>query len=302
MKRPLLVFAVLGTALFAADRLVWRPAAAPVVVPAERVAAMREGLARSLGRAPTAAELERELAPEIDDELLLREALARGYERDDPVVYRRLVQNLRFAGAPESRDDESLFDEALALHMHETDPVARRRLIQRVRLDLEDEAPGGDPDPGALREHFERNAALYRSEDRARFAQLYFRGDREREARRALARLRSEAPSGERIPALGDPFLHPVEQPLQARGEIAGRFGASFADAIFAAPTGVWSGPVASSYGLHLVLVREREAPRALAFEEVQDVVRQAVLAERRRAALERGLAALRANARVVIE
>jgi len=302
VKRPLLLFALLGAALFAADRLGSRPDDAPVVVPAARVAALRAELTRSLGRAPTAAEVERALAPEIDDELLLRESLARGYERDDPVVYRRLVQNLRFAGAPDSRGDASLFEEAVALHMHESDPVARRRLIQRVRLGLEDEAPVEDPDPAALREHYERHAALYRSEARARFAQLYFRGDREREARLALARLRSGEPSPERARALGDPFLHAAEQPLQARGEIAGRFGASFADAIFAAPTGVWSGPVESSYGLHLVLVREREAPRARAFEEVQEVARQAVLAERRRTALERGLAALRASARVEFE
>ena len=298
VRRPLLVFALLGTALFAADRLGSRAAATrePLVVPAARVEALRAQLALSLGREPTGAEVERVLGSEVDDELLLREALARGYERDDPVVYRRLVQNLRFAGASESRDDASLFEEALALHMDASDPVARRRLIQRVRLDFEDQAPSEDPDPTALREHYERNAALYRSEARAGFTQIFFRGDREREARRALAQLREGAL------AAGDPFLLPSEQPLQARGEIAGRFGAAFADALFAAPIGAWSGPVSSSYGLHLVLVHEAEPPRALAFEEVRDVVRQAVLAERRRTSLERGLADLRAGVRVEIQ
>ena len=72
--------------------------------------------------------------------------LTRGYERDDPVVFRRLVQNLRFAGAADSRGDPELFDEALALRMHESDPVVRRRLVSRMRLDLEAEAPAGDPD------------------------------------------------------------------------------------------------------------------------------------------------------------
>ncbi len=302
VKRPLLVFALLGTALLAADRLAWRRAPVPVVVQAARVAAVREELASSLGHAPSAEEVDSVLSGEIDDELLLREALVRGYQSDDPVVYRRLVQNLRFAGAPDARDDESLFAEALAMHMHESDPVARRRLIQRVRLELEDAAASEEPDPAALRDYYDGNPALYRSEARARFAQLYFRGDHEREARRALARLRADAASGELLPALGEPFLHPAEQPLQAHGEIAGRFGGSFADALFAAPTGEWTGPVSSAYGLHLVFVREREAPRALAFDEVKDVVRQAVLAERRRAAFERALAEMRASARVVIE
>jgi parvulin-like peptidyl-prolyl isomerase len=298
VSRPFLQFALLGTALFAADRLWSRPAPAPVVIPVARVAAV----AAELGREPSRAEVERAVAPEVDDELLYRAALARGFERDDPVVFRRLVQNLRFAGASPDRGDDALFAEALALHMHETDPVARRRMIQRMRLDLENEASAAEPDEAALRAVYERDAASYRSPDRVRCVQLYFRAEREREARRALARLRADATPPDRALALGDPFLHAAEQPTQSRDELAGRFGAAFADGVFAAPVGAWSGPVASAYGVHLVFVREREPSRALAFEEVRDSLRHAVMAERRRAALDRGLAALRAGVRVVVE
>jgi len=101
---------------------------------------------------------------------------------------------------------------------------------------------------------------------------------------------------------IGDPFLHGAEQPPQSRDELAGRFGADFADGVFAAPPGEWSGPIPSAYGVHLVLVREREPARALGFEEVRDPVRLAVIAERRAAALERGLRALRAGAQITIE
>jgi len=276
--RPLLQFALIGTALFAVDRL-WgsRAATAPVEI-----------------RAASAAE--------ADDELLYREAVARGYDRDDPVVFRRLVQNLRFAGATESRGDEELFDEALALRMHESDPVVRRRLVSRMRLALEADAPASEPDEAVLRDYYERHAAAYHSAERVRITQLYFRAERERDARRALARLRAAAIPPERAPKLGDPFLHGAEQPLQARDELAGRFGADFADGVFDAPSGTWSGPIPSAYGVHLVFVRERQAPRTLAFEEVRDPVRLAVIAERRAAALERGLVALRAGARMVIE
>ena len=274
--RPLLQFALLGTALFAADRLWWRAAPEPLVIPAARAA-------------------------EVDDELLYRAAIARGYERDDPVVFRRLVQNQRFAGAPDARDDEDLFEEALALKMHETDPVVRRRLIQRMRLDLEAEAPGGDPDEAALRDYFARHAASYRSAARARLTQLYFRADHERAARRALARLRSNGAPPAQAEGLGEPFLHGAEQPLQTTDELAGRFGASFAEGVFAAPTGAWSGPIESAYGVHLVFVHEREPERALAFEEVRDPVRLAVIAERRAAALERGMRRLHEQMPVVI-
>jgi hypothetical protein len=295
--RPLVQFALLGAALFAADRLWRRATPAPLEVPAARVAALTD----ELGHAPTAAEIERALAPEIDDELLYRAALARGYERDDPVVFRRLVQNLRFAGAPEARDDAALFDEALALRMHESDPVVRRRLVQRMRLDLEAEAPTADPDEAVLRERYQRNAAAYRTAARVRCTQLYFRAGREREARRLLARLRAAGTAPERALRLGDPFLHGAEQPLQTSDELAARFGGAFADGVFAAAPGEWSGPIPSAYGAHLVFVKEREAPRALAFEEVRDSLRQEWIAEQRRAALERGLRALRAGVPIVL-
>jgi parvulin-like peptidyl-prolyl isomerase len=276
--RPLLRFALLGTALFAADRLWWSRVAPPPVV-------IRAGSADA-----------------ADDELLYREAIARGYERDDPVVFRRLVENLRFAGAADSRDDPELFDEALALRMQESDPVVRRRLVSRMRLELEAEAPPGDPDEAALRDYYQRNAASYHSAERVHITQLYFRTERAREARRALARLRAEATPPEQALSLGDPFLHGADQPPQSRDELAGRFGADFAQGVFAAPTGEWSGPIASAYGVHLVFVRAREPARALTFEEVRDPVRLAVVAERRAAALERGLRALRSHAQITIE
>jgi hypothetical protein len=272
--RSFVQFALLGTVLFAADRLWWRAAPEPVVISAASAA-------------------------EADDERLYRAALARGYERDDPVVFRRLVQNLRFAGVPESRDDADLFDEALELRMHESDPVVRRRLIQRMRLDLEAEAPDDEPPESELRAYYDRHAASYRAPARVRCTQLYFRADHEREAHRLLVRLR--AGDEQREPRHGDPFLHGAEQPLQTSDELAGRFGASFAEGVFAAPPGTWSGPIRSAYGLHLVFVHEREEPRTLAFEEARDSLRHAVIAERRRAALEHGLRELRAEIPIAI-
>jgi PPIC-type PPIASE domain len=275
--RSLLQFALIGAALFAADRLWWRAGPAPLVIPADR-------------------------AFDLDEELLYRAALDRGYERDDPVVFRRLVQNLRFAGASEQRDDAALFEEALALHMQETDPVVRRRLVERMRLDLEAGAPGRDPSEAELREYYDRHAATYQSAARIRCTQLYFRADHERAARRLLAKLRTGATPPDRALGLGEPFLHGVEQPLQTREELAGRFGAQFADGVFAAPTAAWSDPIPSAYGVHLVFVQEREGPRARGFAEVRDAVRNEVIAERRRAALERGLRVLRREIPIAIE
>ncbi|MEM7410542.1 MAG: peptidyl-prolyl cis-trans isomerase [Myxococcota bacterium] len=300
MWRPLLQFALLGTALFTFDRLWWDPPRAePVVIAEARVRAVHDELARALRRAPERAELERALAPEVDETLLYREALARGYDRGDPVIFRRLVQNLRFAGADESRDDAALYAEAIEMGMHRTDIVVRRRLVQRMRLDLEAAGVTEEPAEDALRSYLETHADRYRSPARVRLRQLYFRG--EADARAALAELRGATNSEDGRPR-GDAFLHPAEQPSQTERELGDRFGASFASEVFASEAETWSGPVASAYGTHLVWVHERTPERAQRFEEVRDQVRYAWLAERRREALETALERLREGVPVEVQ
>ena len=56
---------------------------------------------------------------------------------------------------------------------------------------------------------------------------------------------------------------------------VAEQFGDQFAAALGELPTGQWRGPVASTYGAHLVLVDDRTDGRVPALEEVRDVVRR---------------------------
>lgn len=301
MLRPLLHFLWIGLALFAVDR--WLAPGAvpePVVIPAARVEELRGAFLARAGRMPDAAELEGLLRAEADDELLYREALGRGFDRDDPVVQQRLIQNMRFAGAGPESDPASLYEEALALGMDRSDPVVRRRLVQRMRLSIEAAALEPPPTDAELRAHYDANREQYRDEARVRCAQLYFDGDPPGEARAALERLR-EAGAGPDVHGVGEAFLHGVEQPLQSERELARRFGADFARRVFELTPGSWSGPVASSYGQHLVWVRERTPESQREFAAVRQEVEHAVLAERRHLALARAIAGLREGVRVIV-
>ena len=53
---------------------------------------------------------------------------------------------------------------------------------------------------------------------------------------------------------------------------VARQFGDQFAAALGGLPTGQWRGPVASTYGAHLVLFGDADG-RVPALEEVRDVV-----------------------------
>jgi parvulin-like peptidyl-prolyl isomerase len=254
--RPYLRFALVGAVLFAFDLAAPRAAAPPA------------GL--------------------DDDALLVHAALARGLHETDDVVRRRLAQNLRFLRPDDARDDDALVREALALGMHESDLVVRRRLAQKMRLLLAEPARAAEPTEAELAAWLAAHPERFTEPARVTLAQLYFRDAPRAEA--ALARLRAgAAPDG-----LGDPLPLPRELPSHAAAELAARLGPVFADAVFAAEDEGWFGPVASSYGAHLVCIRGRQAARLSALATVRGEVREALLAERAEAAVRAGIAALR--------
>lgn len=303
MLRPLLHFLWIGAALFAVERwwIAAGPGPEPIVVSAARVEELRGAFAARAGRPPAPVELEGLLRAEVDDELLYREALRRGFDRDDPVVQRRLIRNMRFAGADPEREPASLLAEARELGMHESDPVVRRRLVQRMRLLIEARALEPAPSEDELRSHYEASRSDYVEPARVRLVQVFFDGTPEGEAERALEALRREGGDAGAHRAVGEPFLHGAEQPMQSQRDLALRFGEGFAARVFELPAGTWSGPVASSYGEHLVWIRERTSGRQRAFEAVRTDLSHDVLAERRRRALAAALAELREGVQVVV-
>ena len=302
MLRPLAHFLWIGLALFALDRgLAPEPPPEPVVIAGERVEELRSAFLLRSGRAPEAGELDGLLQAEVNDELLYREALALGLDRDDPVVQRRLVQNMRFAGADPERGAASLYEEALELGMDRSDPVVRRRLVQRMRLSIEAGALTPAPTDEELRAHYDASQDRYRSEARIALVQLYFDGDPPGEAEAARERLTREVPDAASDPELGDAFLHGSEQPPQSERELGRRFGPDFARAVFALPVGSWQGPVRSAYGEHVVFLRTHTPEAQRSFEEVRAEAEHAVLAERRRQALATALARLREGVEVVV-
>lgn len=286
LSRPLLRFALLGALLFAAD-FGWRAQnAAPVEAPPV-AAAVGAGAAGLPG----------------DDELLFREALARGWHRSDAIVRRRLARNMRFAlEGRAGEDDAALVREAIALGMHRSDRVVRRRLVQKLRLQIHARARAREPGEAELAAYLARHPARFTEPARRSLTQLYFR---ERQDAAAALPALSDSPApespapGAKTDALpvGDALPLPRYLAGRSRSELERLFGPDFAAAAFGAPDAVWSGPIASSYGYHLVWIHRRRAAVLSKLSVVRPEVREALLYERGEAALRRELALLRARA-----
>jgi len=306
VRLPIVHFVLAGAALALASRAhdaARRPPAAEPIVAAAQVQALREGFARDHGRPPTDAEAAALVARAVDEELLYREALARGLDRGDRSIRWRLAETMDFldggaaAGGAPPAVQAARAAEAAALGLDRGDPVVRRMLVAKMRLVAAQAAERDADDAGALHACWQRHRARWTRPATVTFRHVFFsraeRGARlAADAERALRALRAGRAAGDG----GDAFFGPPLVEARSEAQIAATFGAGFARGVAQAPAGDWTGPLRSPWGLHLVRVERREPETVAPFEAVRTAVRLALLAERREARVQELLAALRAR------
>ena len=201
--------------------------------------------------------------------------------------------------------EEVLYREALALGLDRDDLVVRRRLVQKMEMLALRDGPGISESD--LTDHYLAHRAEYAVPESVSFRHVFFsvaaRGAHVRAAAgAALAEVRESEAAGAGVSGLGDPPPMPPEVGDWTQSMVAERFGAEFAEAVFAAGPGGWSGPVASAYGFHLVFVTRREAARVPDFAEVAGRIATDLDAARRAGALDRIYATVRDAYQVEIE
>jgi len=266
LKEPLLHFAVLGIGLFALYRLTSTDAGASaqeIVVDAPRIVALAEQFGRTWGRPPTPAELDGLVQSYVRDEVLYREGLALGLDRDDSVIRSRI----------------------------------------RLKMEVLGDGPESVVSDADLQAWLDANADRYAAPARYDLEQVFFdparRGARLTvDIDAALRELEAAAD-----PTLfGDPTLLPPDFRAVTRMDVASQLGEELAAALADAPLDRWFGPVSSGYGAHLVRVRLREPPKAATLADVRDAVERDVQYARAQAANDALYERLRARYTVRVE
>ena len=256
LREPLVHFLLLGALLFGWSA--WQDGGAAagsnrIVVTPGVVDYLAAGFSRTWQRPPSDIELKGLIDEHVKEEIAAREAMAMGLDRDDIVIKRRLRQKLEFL--------------------------------------LVDDAAAAPPTDAELKAWLDRNPESFRIEPTLAFRQVLLRPERRgasmtADATKLLAKLRASGPEVA-TQDLGDASMLPAETQLQPLREVANSFGQDFADALMKLAPRQWSGPVESSFGLHLVLVRERTEGAAAELATVRPLVEREVLAERRKAELQ---------------
>jgi len=196
---------------------------------------------------------------------------------------------------------EVLYREALAMGLDKDDEIVRRRMAQKMQFIAEDVAGAYEPSTAELKKWYDANSAKFALPGRITFRQLYFSPDQRGthahdDAAKALTRL-ARASIDVKLDAAGsDPMLLQDYYGDRSSEQIAKDFGPSFATAIFGLAPGSWRGPVESGFGWHLVYVDSIVPGRVPAFEEVEGDVKTAWLGEQKAIAWQKAYDAMRAK------
>ncbi len=196
--------------------------------------------------------------------------------------------------------DEVLYREALALGLDRDDQIIRRRLTQKLdyvmRGFIEDVEKVS---PVELERFFLNNQSDYWIDASITYTHVFISSNNRTEAETksialtSLAQLNKMNIPFDRAAAFSERFLFHRNYVDRTPDFVSSHFGESFSEQVFSAKagTGEWQGPFSSHYGAHLVMITKNDQGRHPVLEEVAPLVlgdlRRQKLDIARKAALE---------------
>jgi parvulin-like peptidyl-prolyl isomerase len=199
------------------------------------------------------------------DRIIITQAEQRNLVSLFEKTWRRSPTEDERKGLVEERlQQELLYREALALGLDKDDVVIRRRLAQKIEFIVDDMAAGRSPTDEELGAFLKQNEGRYATEPKVSFRQVFLSAERRGPALIEDAnRILTELQTGADPLSFGDPTVLPQSMRASALSSVERVFGKEFSAALADAPIGSWLGPVQSTFGAHLVQVLERQAGQA---------------------------------------
>ncbi len=267
LSEPLLHFAILGLALFVFYGFLNSDsdyAADEIVIDLQRQSVLKAEFKKVWQRSPTDEEFKNLIDSWIREEILYREGVALGFDRNDPVIRRRVAQKMSFVAdgmVPEAPDDSAL--EAWLQANIDDYQIPTEYSLRQVYIDPQ-------------RHTDDLDAAL----------------------RKMLALLSSNDASK----ANGDLTSLPDKFESASSVEIGRVFGTAFVSGLEQISVGSWQGPIRSGYGLHFVNISEYIPARDPQLEEVRSALERDLLNDQSKKIDEAFYAALREPYSIRIE
>ncbi|MBM9604125.1 peptidyl-prolyl cis-trans isomerase [Desulfopila inferna] len=199
--------------------------------------------------------------------------------------------------------DEIYYRQARAMGLDRQDPVIRRRMRQQMEFIFEDISSQDEPTDAELSTFMLENPERYLIDPQVSFLHVYIRTDgAAAQAGNETVRLLSLLQEGAEPSTLGAPFLLGNDIRLSPLWEISNRFGDDFGRRLLEVQPGRWEGPLPSAYGLHLVFITDVKESRLPPLAEVREVVARDLMRMRQQMLKDETYAKLKEKYTVVIE
>jgi hypothetical protein len=197
--------------------------------------------------------------------------------------------------------EEVLYREGLAMGLDKDDTIVKRRMAQKMQFLAEDVAAAHEPSIAELKAWFQKNSSKFALPSRYSFRHLYFSVDRrgtnaKDDAIRALNKVAGQPEDSKLAASLADQFMFQDYYGDRTPEALAKEFGPQFAVALEKVKPGSWQGPIESGYGWHLVFVDTVVPGRIPALEEIEGDVNTAWLGEQKATAWQKAYAEMRAK------
>jgi hypothetical protein len=273
LREPLVHFLVLGAVLFGTYSYVNRgrlgiEPSRQIVLSLDDLRIMETYFESQWHRQPTPQEFQGMVEEKVREEVLYREGLAMGLDKDDTIVKRRMAQKMQFLA--------------------------------------EDVATAREPSTKEMQGWFDENQQRFALPSRYSFRHLYFSPDKrgknaQLDATNALMKISGQTENSIQAASTGDSFMFQDYYGDRTPSAIAKEFGPSFAVTLEKLKPGSWQGPVESGYGWHLVFVDTVIPGHIPAFEEIEPDVKTAWLGEQKVTAWKKAYAEMRAKYTVML-
>ena len=204
----------------------------------------------------------------VVDDLVTQHVAARGREPSTTELNHLIESYVR---------DEILYREGVRLGLERDDIVVKRRVRQKIEMIAEEDASTRAPTEADLSAYLTANPARFVQPAILTFEQVFLGQPTSGQGVvHAVAVTRDALRSGNDPETLGKPTLLPHRMTVTPADLVARNFGASFAAALEKLPVGEWMGPIDSSFGAHYVRVSDRTPAAAPQLAALRDhVVRE---------------------------
>jgi hypothetical protein len=230
----------------------------------------------------------------ILDDLVTQHVAARGRQPSTSELHHLIESYVR---------DEILYREGMRLGLERDDIVVKRRVRQKIEMIAEEDAATRAPTDADLSAYLVANPARFARPAVFTFEQVFIGESRSGPAVvHVVAVTRDALRRGVASEELGKPTLLPHRMTRTPADLVARDFGPVFAAALEQAPVGEWVGPIDSSFGAHYVRVSDRTPAAAPQLAAVRDQVVREWENERRQRARNDAYTKMRGAYQVSIE